>query len=273
MKLTRREFATLLGSAASLPVLGNGSPALAKSKQVFKYGTNHLDWYPAKGNVRNAPIVIFVHGGAWALGNRGQVHSKPEHFTSNGYHFVSVSYTLLPKADAQTQATQIGEAVNWVHRNATRFGADANRIGLIGHSAGCHLSSLATLAGATDQVKALVCVDTRAYDLPFLAHTSGGSLPSLYAPAFRDRRMWTAWSPISYTALKEQPPALVVWSGGSGRDKISIRFADALERDGVSVERFDGKRGYNHFSINRKIGRERAGVTRAIDRFLENRLV
>ena len=118
MKLTRREFATLLGSAASLPVLGNGSPALAKSKQVFKYGTNHLDWYPAKGNVRNAPIVIFVHGGAWALGNRGQVHSKPEHFTSNGYHFVSVSYTLLPKADAQTQATQIGEAVNWVHRNA-----------------------------------------------------------------------------------------------------------------------------------------------------------
>ncbi len=277
MLVSRRSFTrgVLAAGACATPIVApllSVEEALASGKRTFDYGANKLDWYPAEGNVANAPIVIFVHGGAWALGNRGQVNSKPQHYTKNGYHFVSVSYTLLPAANAQTQALQVGQAVNWVHANASRFGADPERIAVMGHSAGCHLSSLATLTGAALPVKALICNDTRAYDLPFLAQMSGGGLPAIYAPAFRNRRMWSAWSPISYTGLKEHPPTLVAWSGGSGRDKVSKRFADALEYDGVQVQRYDGKRRYNHFSINRKIGSERGGLTESIDRFLDQSL-
>ena len=269
MKITRREIlkSTVAGSFSAgllLPVM----EAQAASKKVYDYGSNNLDWYPAKSGSQNAPILIFAHGGAWALGNRGQVGAKARHFTEQGYNFASVTYTLFPRANAQTQALQVGEAVNWVHANATRLGGDPNRIALMGHSAGCHLSSLATLTGAAQPVKALICNDTRAYDLPFLAKMSGGSLPALYAPAFRRRKMWDAWSPISYTGLKQQPPTLVAWSGGRGRDKVSKRFADALERDGTEVHRYDGKRRYNHLSINRRMGAERGRLTGAVDTFL-----
>lgn len=274
MNLTRRTFSTgLIAASAGVSCCGFTASAFARSRQTFDYGANKLDWYPAQNAPANAPVIVYVHGGAWALGNRGQVFGKPEHFTANGYHFASVTYTLLPAANAQTQALQIGAALNWIHANAAKLGADPQRIGLMGHSAGCHLSSLATLTGAALPVRALVCNDTRAYDLPFLAKMSGGGLPALYAPAFSNRNMWDAWSPISYTGLKEQPPVLVAWSGGSGRDKVSKRFADALEFDGVNVTRYDGKRRYNHFSIDRKMGRERGGLTEAVDRFFAEKLV
>jgi len=273
MALSRRTFTKgLIAAPASISGLGLVDSAKAARKFTHKYGANSLDWYPSKTSQTNAPILIYVHGGAWALGNRGQVHSKPQHFTSNGYHFVSVTYTLFPAANAQTQALQIGEAVNWVHANASRFGADPERIALMGHSAGCHLSSLATLTGAAQPVKALICNDTRAYDLPFLASMSGGGLPALYAPAFSNRKMWQAWSPISYSGLKDHPPTLVAWSRGRGRDRVSMRFADALEFDGTEVTRFDGKRQYNHFSIDRKMGRERRGLTQMVDGFLSEKL-
>ena len=269
MKFTRRELmkrslAGTLSAGLILPAL----QAQAASKKVFTYGSNQLDWYPARSNSANAPILIFVHGGAWALGNRGQVGAKARHFTKAGYNFASVSYTLFPAANAQTQTLQIGEAVNWIHANAAKLGGDPERIALMGHSAGCHLSSLATLTGAAQPVKALVCNDTRAYDLPFLAKVSGGSLPALYAPAFKRKNLWDAWSPISYTGLKQQPPTLVAWSGGYRRDKVSKRFADALERDGTEVHRYDGKRRYNHVSINSRMGSERGKLTSAVDTFL-----
>lgn len=273
MNVSRRNFtSSLAASSVLLSGFGSLSQAEAARKRSFDYGANHLDWYPARGNALNAPTLIYVHGGAWALGNRGQVHSKPKHFTANGYNFASVTYTLFPSANAQTQALQVGQAVNWVRANASRLGADPNRIALMGHSAGCHLSALATLTGAAPPVKALICNDTRAYDLSFLAKISGGGLPALYAPAFRNRKMWQAWSPISYTGLQQQPPTLVAWSGGRGRDKVSIRFADALERDGTDVARYDGKRRYGHFSIDRRLGRERGGLTQAIDQFLAAKL-
>ncbi|MGI9350858.1 MAG: alpha/beta hydrolase [Rhizobiaceae bacterium] len=267
--LSRRDFAKLAAvSSAALPFLPTG--ALSAGKRTIDYGPNHLDWYPARTNSPNAPILIYAHGGAWALGNRGQVGAKARHFTQNGYHFASVGYTLFPAANAQTQALQVASAVNWIHTNASQLGGDPNRIALMGHSAGCHLSSLATLTGAAPPVKALVCNDTRAYDLPYLAKINGGRLPLLYKAPFTRRRMWPAWSPISYTGLQQQPPTLVAWSGGIGRDRVSKRFADALERDGVEVHRYNGKRDYNHVSIDRAMGSEKGRLTKAVDQFLEN---
>lgn len=269
MNVSRRDFSKLIisGSAATaLPLMPVS--ASASRKRTLKYGSNNLDWYPARNGAANAPILIYVHGGAWALGNRGQVGAKARHFTKAGYNFASVSYTLFPAANAQTQALQVGEAVNFIHANAQKLNADPNRIALMGHSAGCHLSSLATLTGAAVPVKALICNDTRAYDLPLLAKISGGRLPSLYASPFARRKTWAAWSPISYTGLQQQPPTLVSWSNGSNRDTVSKHFANALERDGAEVHRFDGSRMYNHFSIDRRMGRERGRLTAAVETFL-----
>ena len=75
---------TLLQSLASTGLIAGVVPfaskaAIARTKhETLDYGPNKLDWYPAISSRSNAPVLVFVHGGAWAMGNRGQVNSKPE---------------------------------------------------------------------------------------------------------------------------------------------------------------------------------------------------
>lgn len=260
---------------SAIGLAGLATPALlsnaaqAKAYKGISFGGNTLDIYKPT-NATNAPIMIFVHGGAWKAGSKGSVGSKASHFTSRGYIFVSVGYTLYPRANAERQALQVAQAVNWVAHNAAAIGGNAQRIALMGHSAGCHLASLASLSGATNSVRALICNDTGAYDLPFLANLNGGRLPILFS-ALNRKENWRKWSPISYVRNKHQPPALVLWSGGTKRPKIGNNFANALEGAGNRVTRFDGRQ-YNHLSINSSIGKKGKSVTNAVDRFLANAL-
>lgn len=254
------------GFATGLGALLPAAPALARSAQTINYGSNRLDLYPVTAD--NAPVLIYVHGGAWRAGSRGSVGSMPSYFNGLGYHFVSVGYTLHPRANVETQARQIGQAVGWVRSNIGSFGGNASRIALMGHSAGSHLASLATLSGLAPGVRALVANDTGAYDLSYLADINGGRLGILYAAPFSDRSKWRNWSPISYAGGGGRLPVLVAWSGGRNRDRISMRFADALQRAGHPVTRFDGGR-YSHIGIGRAVGRRGDAVTNAIARFLQ----
>lgn len=260
---------------STIGIAGLSSPALltnaaqAKTFKNISYGNNKLDIYQPS-NAQNAPIMIFVHGGAWKAGSKGSVGAKASHFTSRGYVFISVGYTLYPRANAEQQALQVAQAVNWVAHNAQALGGNANRIALMGHSAGSHLASLASLSGATNAVRSLVCNDTGAYDLPFLANISGGRLPILFS-ALNRKENWRTWSPISYVHNKQQPPALVLWSGGTKRPKISDNFANTLQSAGNLVTRFNGS-DYNHLSINSAMGKHGRSVTRAVDRHLANTL-
>jgi len=241
------------------------SAARAATKKGISYGQNRLDIYTPDNPV-NAPVIMYVHGGAWKAGSRGKVGSKAGYYTKKGYIFISVGYTLYPRANAEQQAVQVAQAVNWVRMNAKAYGGDGSRIALMGHSAGCHLAAMATLSGACTP-KLLICNDTGGYDVAFLAKINNGKVPRLYS-ALDTKSKWARWSPISYVANRRQPPTLVIWSGGTNRDKISIHFADALERAGNSVTRFAGL-SYSHYSINSSIGKPGSSVTIAIDKFLQ----
>jgi acetyl esterase/lipase len=259
----RRMFLGL--AATGIAALAFPGPALAKT---VSYGSGKLDIYPAANP--NAPILMYVHGGAWKAGSRSSVGSQPEYFNALGYCYISVGYSL--SANVGQQANQIGEAVAFVAANAAGFGGDPARIALMGHSAGCHLASLATLSGLAPAVRALIANDTAAFDVNYLAEINNGRLPLLYAPAFKDRSRWTEWSPITYAAGGNGIPVLVAWSGGRNRDRICQRFAAALESGGHPVTRFDGSR-YNHISISSAVGKKGDPLTRAITAFLEQSLV
>ena len=267
--ISRRKFiklaTTQLFATSSLATL-IGDARAARAKEV-SYGPNSLDIYPASSSTGNAPIVVYLHGGAWRRGSKGKVGSKAKYFNQRGRMFVSVDYTLFPLADARTQARQIGQAIRWVRANGAKYGGNPGRIALMGHSAGCHLAALATLSGAASGVRALICNDTRAYDIPYLAKLNGGRLPSLYR-ALDFENNWVSWSPITYA--KGGPPTLVAWSGGKNRGILSRRFAGRLGR-GTSVTLFDGS-AYGHGAINSKIGTENGGITAAVERFLQRHI-
>jgi acetyl esterase/lipase len=105
------------------------------------------DLYLPKG-LGMAPVLIGVHGGGWQVGDRKFYTHWGSYLAKNGYAVFSIDYRLMkpgvkswPGAVYDTKA-----AVQFVRAEAAEFGLDADRVGLIGDSAGAHLSALLALA-------------------------------------------------------------------------------------------------------------------------------
>lgn len=164
-----------------------------------------LDIYtpPTVGKEPHA-VMIYVHGGAWTAGDKSRVHLKDDFFTHQGWVFISVNYRLYPQVAWQEMAQDVANAIAWVHGHISVYGGDAQRIFLMGHSAGAHLVSLVATderylqaAGLSLEVlRGVLALDTRAYDIPSLAQADG-ELPRVYAQIFgSDPQVWQAASPI-----------------------------------------------------------------------------
>jgi arylformamidase len=111
----------------------------------FAYGPTEvekLDVYRTKQP--NAPIRIFLHGGAWRSGSAKDSAYPAEMFVTAGAHYVAVDFVPVGNADGNLMpmADQVRRAVAWVYKNATSFGGDPNRIYISGHSSGGHLAGV-----------------------------------------------------------------------------------------------------------------------------------
>src|SRR5215218_6252301 len=56
-----------------------------------------LDLY-APPNAKNLPVVVWIHGGGWQVGDKKEVKQKPEAFVEKGFVFVSVNYRLSQRS-------------------------------------------------------------------------------------------------------------------------------------------------------------------------------
>jgi len=101
-----------------------------------------LDVYTTKR--ANAPINIFIHGGAWRGGLAKDSGYPAELFVRAGAHYVVPDFINVVEANGNLlpMAEQVRRAVVWVYRNAQSFGGDPNRIYVSGHSSGGHLAGV-----------------------------------------------------------------------------------------------------------------------------------
>jgi arylformamidase len=110
--------------------------------QRMSYGqsdTEKLDIYRTKRS--NAPVFVFIHGGAW-LGGEAKNYAFPaELFVNAGAHYVALDFIAIKAAngDLRAMAEQVRRAVAWVYKNAASFGGDPNQLYVGGHSSGGHL--------------------------------------------------------------------------------------------------------------------------------------
>ena len=99
-----------------------------------------LDVYPPAR--AGAPVLVYVHGGYWrALDKRSHAFVAPP-FVDAGAMVVLPGYALCPAVRIDDIALQLTRALAWVHRHARRYGGDADRIVVAGHSAGGHLATM-----------------------------------------------------------------------------------------------------------------------------------
>ncbi|HVO94486.1 MAG TPA: alpha/beta hydrolase [Terriglobales bacterium] len=90
----------------------------------------------------NAPVNVYIHGGAWRNGRARDFAFPAEVFVNAGAHFVVVDFVQIGDTggDLMPMINQVRRAVAWVYGNAASFGGDPDRIYITGHSSGAHLS-------------------------------------------------------------------------------------------------------------------------------------
>ncbi len=91
------------------------------------------------------PAVIFIHGGGWSSGDKGNFHPYARQLAEHGYVSFCISYRLMTREGKNLWPAQVDDvqrAVRWVRKNAGRFGVDPGRIAAAGGSAGGHLAAL-----------------------------------------------------------------------------------------------------------------------------------
>lgn len=98
-----------------------------------------LDIFAPPG-VRNAPVMVFIHGGAWIRSSKDDASFPAPIFNGRGAIFIAVNYASLASVRMPEMAEQCRRAIEWVIRNASTFGGDPEQVFLSGHSAGGHLS-------------------------------------------------------------------------------------------------------------------------------------
>lgn len=124
------------------------SAAAAEAKARLKperrsYGETAIeafDFYPC--GVAGAPIVIFIHGGAWRNGTAETFAHLADTFVSAGAHAAILDFASIDDAGGrlETMAEQVRAATAFIAKSARELGGDG-RIFVCGHSSGAHLSS------------------------------------------------------------------------------------------------------------------------------------
>ena len=224
---------------------GATSPEGAVIVSYGQHPRQQLDFNPGRG--LNAPLVVFLHGGAWAFGDKSMAAHMEAHFVGQGYAFAAVNYRLVPEVNPRQQAEDVAAAIARLVRDAERLGIDPDRIIVSGHSAGAHLAALVGtdpryLAAHRLPVSILdgvVLLDGAGYDVPAQMQRGGPFLRRLYARAFGDDPAFQARvSPTLQAAAPNAGRFLILHIASRPDDSgaQSERLAEALSAAGTPAQ-------------------------------------
>jgi acetyl esterase len=179
--------------------------------------------YRPAGAYAPLPIVVWLHGGGWVLGNI-DTHDNVCRFLAElgPLLVISVDYRLAPEARAPAQQQDALAALHWAAANAAAHGGDPARLIVGGDSAGGNLAALAALAARTGGPKLagqlLVYPVT---DFPADAHASYAENADFGLTRESMEWFWAHWlaegavpdattAPLRAADLSGLPPAYVI---------------------------------------------------------------
>jgi arylformamidase len=177
-----------------------------------------LDIY-SPPDAKDAPVIVYVHRGEWSKGDKSEVSFKPKFLNENGMVLVSANYRLSPAAQHPAQVNDVAQGVAWTIAHAAEFGGDGRKVILLGHSAGCHLVTLAALDPRPLALVGLKPSDLRgvvswsggAFDLPEKVREGGMYAQYIRATFGAGESEWRDASPMAHAGdFKPLPPFLFV---------------------------------------------------------------
>ena len=217
-----------------------------------------LDIYrPANAPATPVPIVFYIHGGGWILGDRRMQAANLRWFADRGYLAVSAEYVLATPARPtwNTASAQVACALAWIADNAATYGADPERVFAFGESAGGALALTVTYAaaggiamsscgGKVPAVRAVAAEYPAVDPVTFYENSD----PLLSGMARQMVGQYLGGSPSEYPAralavssasyiISKAPPTLIFIPDNDHLVPIAgaLRFIDQATRAGVSV--------------------------------------
>jgi arylformamidase len=190
----------------------------------------------------NAPVMVFIHGGAWRSGLAKDYAFPAEMFLRAGAHFVVPDFSWVQDAGGSLLpiADQVRRAVAWTVRNAESFGGDPARVHVSGHSSGGHMGGVVAISEPA--VKGFVLISGM-YDLLPVSLSARASYVKFNEQTLQElsaiRHLDKIRAPVSVVHGTLETPEF---------QRQSRDFAEALRKAGKPVELIVAD-GYNHFEV------------------------
>lgn len=138
-----------LAACSPLTALNALSPANGiQATTGLAYGANarlKLDIYRPANAGAAAPVVVFFYGGNWVAGDRAGYAFVGRALAARGYVVVIPDYRLFPEVSYPDFLDDSAQAVAWTAKNIARYGGDANKLFVMGHSAGAYNAAMIAL--------------------------------------------------------------------------------------------------------------------------------
>ena len=224
---------------------------------------NKLDLYSPRRIKGKHPLLIWIHGGAWRIGDKSQyMRKKYKHFVDNeDYILASLNYPLWQPTEPYQQVEACADAINYLIDNADDLSIDTDSIILVGHSSGAHLTALLVtdeLLGVKDKIKGAVCLDCAVYNVPAVMNnaTNGGWL---YAPFGDDPEKWETSSPVHVGTVADNAELLCIYSKFRAGGKRTVR--EFSEPNGGIDKGYSRQHSY----FNQKLGGRNSYTTFVTD--------
>jgi len=198
------------------------------------------------------PAIVYYHGGGHVIGSLDTHDLVARNLCAGAEALVaSVDYRMGPEHRFPAAVEDSFAALKWVHANAKELGADPDRLGVHGDSAGANLAAVVALmardAGSPRlRLQSLVypVADYRLVGDSYDKYTQGYGLLTResmvwfrnhYLRSPKDAEDWRA-SPINAPSLGDVAPAIVITAECDVLHDDGERYAEALRRAGVPVE-------------------------------------
>lgn len=240
---------------------------------------NALDVYmPKKGS--KSPVIIWVHGGLWAFGDKSDVGIKPAFFTEKGYIFVSINHRLSPDIKHPGHMQDVAHALVWVYNNIVHYSGDPEKIFLMGYASGAQMSVMITVnkkyldeaQGSLDMIKGVISVDGLGFDVAKIIPDNNNKVKDWCLDTFGlTEKEWQEASPVTHIKPGiTVPPMFVAYSGvQTPTESDALNLARKFKDSGVSIQ-VKSYAKKNSLSIHREFGKEGDPVGQDVLVFLQD---
>lgn len=209
--------------------------------------------YPADTK-ETLPCVVYLHGGGWSNVDKSYFHHYCCTLASEGFVVFNADYRLAPDYRYPAQVEDALAAVRWVQENAARYGANPQRLFLVGDSAGAHLCAMlaclytnpayAEKLGYQEQAQGVTIAGTGllcgAFDIERAVHVKSPNI-SAYLKGLLNigsvrvlerSGKWVELSPLLHVTAGF-PPSFLTHAKADGLFAQSVAMAQVLETNHV----------------------------------------